>query len=89
MYLHLGGDTVVPVKEIIGIFDLEITTAATDTRDFLRSHAAAGILENNAGEMPKSFILTRSGKSSRIYTSPISVTTLYKRNLIGKVQENV
>ena len=35
MYIHLGEDTVVNDKEIIGIFDLETTTVSKNTRDFL------------------------------------------------------
>ena len=35
MYLHLGQNTVITFDEIIGIFDLDNTTVAKKTRDYL------------------------------------------------------
>ena len=35
MYLHLGQDTVIRTGDIIGIFDLDITTVSKHTRDYL------------------------------------------------------
>ena len=35
MYIHLGQNTVVNDKEIIGVFDLETTTVSKITRDYL------------------------------------------------------
>ena len=35
MYLHLGENTVVTTKSILGIFDLDTTTISKNTRDNL------------------------------------------------------
>ena len=35
MYLHLGQSVVDPFRDVIGIFDLDTTTASRLTRDFL------------------------------------------------------
>ena len=35
MYIHLGGDTVVPLREVVGIFDMDGTTLSKSTRSFL------------------------------------------------------
>ena len=35
MYLHLGEETVVNGKNIIGIFDIENTSISKHTKDFL------------------------------------------------------
>ena len=35
MYLHIGGDTVVNTKNIIGIFDMDNSTVSYKTREFL------------------------------------------------------
>ena len=35
MYLHLGQDTILRTKEILGIFDLDTATLSKHTRDFL------------------------------------------------------
>ena len=36
MFLHLGENVVVPIKDIIGIFDLQSTMYSSDTIQFLR-----------------------------------------------------
>jgi len=44
MYVHLGGDTVVLQKDIIAIFDLEITSISKITREFLNVAEEEGSL---------------------------------------------
>ena len=39
MYLHLGQDTVVKKKDIIGIFDMDTTTVSKISRDYLNFFA--------------------------------------------------
>ena len=40
MFLHLGENVVVPLKDIIGIFDIESTMYSTDTIQFLKQPLA-------------------------------------------------
>ena len=35
VYLYLGQETVVPMREGVGIFDIDNTTGSKTTRDFL------------------------------------------------------
>lgn len=76
MYLHLGEDTVVNSKEIIGIFDMDTSTVNKATRDYLN------IAEKNKKtvyvnyDLPKSFIVTKD----KIYISPLNTSTLLKRS---------
>ena len=35
MYLHLGNETIIRTKDIIGIFDLDSTTVSKRSRDYL------------------------------------------------------
>ena len=35
MYLHLGQDTIVNERDIVGVFDLDNSTVSRHTRDFL------------------------------------------------------
>ena len=79
MYIHLGGDYVVPEEEIIGIFDLENTTVSQKTRDFLNLSEKRHEVINVSYELPKSFVVTSKNKKSKVYISQISPTTLYKR----------
>lgn len=82
MFLHLGENVVVPVKDIIGIFDLQNTIYSSDTIQFLRMAEEDGFVERITNETPKSFIIAEVDKMSKIYLSPISSITLAKRTNI-------
>lgn len=79
MFLHLGENVVVPIKDIIGIFDMETTMYSQDTIQFLRMAEEDGFVERIAEDKPKSFVVAEVNKKSKIYLSPISSTTLCKR----------
>ncbi|MBO5733686.1 MAG: DUF370 domain-containing protein [Clostridia bacterium] len=79
MYVHLGGDTVVLQKDIIAIFDLELTSISKITREFLQVSEEEGFVVNVSDDLPKSYILTESDNESKVYISPISAATLLKR----------
>ncbi|AOR22227.1 extracellular matrix regulator RemB [Clostridium taeniosporum] len=79
MFLHLGENVVVPIKDIIGIFDLENTMYSSDTIQFLRLAEEDGFVERITKEKPKSFVIAEVNKMSKIYLSPISSGTLTKR----------
>ena len=79
MFLHLGENVVVPIKDIIGIFDLQNTMYSSDTIQFLRLAEEDGFVERITDERPKSFIIAEVDSMSKIYLSPISSTTLTKR----------
>jgi hypothetical protein len=79
MFLHLGENVVVPIKDIIGIFDLQNTMYSSDTIQFLRLAEEDGFVERITDEQPKSFIIAEVDNKSKIYFSPISSTTLTKR----------
>lgn len=80
MFLHIGGDVVVPLKSIIAIFDMETTTVSKDTREFLTIAEEEGFIESISADLPKSFIITEIDKKSKIFLSPISSVTLQKRS---------
>lgn len=79
MYVHIGGDIAIPIKSVIAMFDLDITTISKDTREFLKIAEEEGFIKSVNNELPKSFIITEKDKKSRIYLSPISTATLKKR----------
>lgn len=80
MFLHIGGDVVIPVKNIIAIFDIESTTISKDTKEFLTIAEEEGFIKSISEDLPKSFIITETDKKSKIYLSPISSVTLQKRS---------
>lgn len=79
MYLHLGGDCVVRTDEIIGIFDLENTTATTNTRKFLAHAEQTGRVINVTDELPRSFIVSQKNDKTTVHIAQISPATLKKR----------
>ena len=90
MFLHLGGDVVIPLHDVIAVFDIDATTVSKDTRDFLRVAEEEGFIKTISSELPKSFIITEKEKKSRIYLSPISSVTLMKRaNMFGQAGEGL
>ncbi|HHW56255.1 MAG TPA: DUF370 domain-containing protein [Clostridia bacterium] len=85
MYVHLGGSIVVPDREIIGIFDMNIVSTSSATIQFLKIAEEEGFVVKISEEKPKSFILTERDKKSIIYLSPISTFTLIRRT--QKIEE--
>ena len=77
MLLHIGGDVSILKKHVIGIFDIEKTDNAA-TKEFLQTARDSTMLSLvSKNEKNKSFIVT----GEKVYLSPISSTTLYKRFL--------
>ncbi|WP_031368035.1 extracellular matrix regulator RemB, partial [Clostridium botulinum] len=82
MFLHLGENVVVPIKDVIGIFDMETSMYSSDTIQFLRLAEEDGFVERITKEKPKSFVIAEVDKKSKIYLSPISSATLTKRTKV-------
>ena len=80
MYVHLGMETVVNEKDIIGIFDLDSTTVSKHTRKFLNIAEKKKKVINVSFELPKSFVVCSKNKESKIYISQLASTTLQKRS---------
>ena len=85
MYLHLGKGTVVNTDDIVGIFDLEITSQSHLTRKYLASAEKAGQVVNAAEDIPKSFVVCRRGGKKTVYLSQMACSTLLKRAESGEV----
>jgi hypothetical protein len=71
---------VIPLKDIIAIFDIESTNYSSDTRQFLKTADEEGFIRRITDEQPKSFVLAEVNKKSVVYLSPISSITLCKRS---------
>lgn len=81
MFVHLGNETVINSKDIIGIFDMESTTVSKNTRIFLKKNQKRADIKTVSYELPKSFILTgkKNSGNTRIFISPLATSTLLKR----------
>lgn len=84
MYLHLGQDTVLRTRDILGVFDLDTATISHNTREYLAAAEKDGRVVNVTSELPKSFIVT-VGDDPAVYISQISAATLKKRS--GSIDE--
>ena len=78
MHLHLGQDYVVHTRDIIGIFDIDSSSVAKNTRLFLRRAEEEGAVVTVSGELPKSFVVTDFPVQT-VFVSPISARTLQRR----------
>lgn len=75
MFIHLGGDTIVPTKDVIAIIDMKMAKESKSTLEFLQIAEDEGFITNIAGDRPKSFVIT----TKQVYLTPISSTTLQRR----------
>ena len=76
MFLHLGEDITIPIKDIIGIFDNPSCLDSLSTKELIEvAKVENKIIQIGPEEKNKSFILTTQG----IYFSQISALTLLKR----------
>ncbi len=84
MYLHIGQETVVPFREIVGIFDMENTTISKATRDFLADAEKGHRVVTVCDDLPRSFVVCHDGAGNEtVYISQISCATLRKRGIKG------
>ena len=94
-YLHLGKGAVARTDEIVGVFDLDITSQSHLTRKFLSAcekagqveNAAecekAGQVENAAEDIPRSFVVIEGGGKRKLVLSQMNTATLLKRSVDG------
>ncbi len=75
IYLHIGNNYSVDIRDIIGIFDMDNTTVTNTTKKLLDKAEREKRLFLATYELPKTFIIT----SKKIYISQLSANTLKKR----------
>lgn len=75
MYLHIGEDTLVRDKDIIGIFDMDNSTVNKATRDYLKKAENDKRVIYVNYDLPKCFVVT----DKNVFVSPINTGTLNKR----------
>ena len=79
MYLHVGNSKNIRERDIIGIFDTDMSTVSSTTRKFLAEAQKKGNVISAKDEIPKSFILYREGGEIKVCFSQISSTALAGR----------
>ena len=82
MYLHIGGEYAVPINDIVAVLDMDNTTVAKASRNFLSAAQKRGEIINTTDEIPNSYIITYSDNKTKVYLSSLSPSTLLKRSEI-------
>lgn len=73
--MHIGGDTVVSIKDVITIIDHQSVKTSKITKKFLEDERKKKRLVDTNQEETKSYVITQDV----IYCSPISSLTLKRR----------
>ena len=79
MYLNAGGDAMLYFDHIVGIFDMDTASMQQKTREYLERAQREGRLITLTDDVPKSFIVTRTGGKDTVYLSLLSSKVLLKR----------
>ena len=75
MYIHIGKETVVLDREIMGIFDLDTSTVGKVTKEYLNHAQRENLLQESFDNIPLAFVVC----NERVVLSGISPATLKKR----------
>ena len=57
MFLHVGNNKNIRLRDIVGIFDMDNATLSSVTRKYLSKKQKENLVESAILEIPKSFIL--------------------------------
>ena len=79
MFLHVGNNKNIRIRDVIGIFDMDNATLSSVTRKFLSKNQKKLMVETAALEIPKSFILFEENGLYKICFSPLSSASLRGR----------
>ena len=83
IYLHIGNNYSVDVRDIVGIFDMDNTTVSGVTNRLLDRAEKNHEVFYATYELPKSFIITEKNGRNRVYVSQLAASTLKKRLVEG------
>lgn len=80
MFLHVGNNKNIRIRDIIGIFDMDnATLGSAITKKYLSSAQKRGEIESAGNDIPKSFILYSLGDDYRVCFSTLSASALLGR----------
>ena len=80
MYLHVGNNQNIRIREIIGIFDADTATVSAVTKKYISAANAKKIIQFASEELPKSFVVCAAPEGQRVYLSQLNSSTLLRRS---------
>ncbi|HVH30048.1 MAG TPA: extracellular matrix/biofilm biosynthesis regulator RemA family protein [bacterium] len=76
MYVHLGGELIVPVMDVVAVIDTRVVEVSDINREFVdRAHQAKRLRGGELAADAKALVITKSG----IIASGVSPPTLARR----------
>lgn len=84
MFIHLGGDTVISLKDIIVILNFDLESDSEITQEFLTTCQSKLQIVPISDEAPKTVVVTED----KVYYSPISSITLKRRATLPPVLDH-
>ncbi len=81
MYLHVGNNLNIRIRDIVGIFDADTATVSSVTKKYMKEADKKANVLFACEEIPKSFVLYRDSqkKQYRICFSQLSTSSLCGR----------
>ncbi|MBE6552894.1 MAG: DUF370 domain-containing protein [Ruminococcaceae bacterium] len=81
MYLHVGNNQNIRIRDIVAIFDADTATVSAVTKKYINAANRQGSVRFASEEIPKSFVLYRDPKTKayRICFSQLSTSALCGR----------
>ena len=79
MYLHIGKETVLDSKSIIGFFNLDYIGNTKEYRGLYERLVEEKKISSISDKQNKTLILTQKGKNEKAYLTNIGVYTVAKR----------
>ena len=83
MYLHVGNNQNIRIKDIIGIFDADTATVSSITKKYLSEADAKKCVGFASEEIPKSFVLYKDKKKDCFF---ICFSQLSTAALCGRME---
>ena len=84
MYLHVGNNQNIRIRDIVGIFDADTATVSAITKRYIKHASGAGCVSFASEEIPKSFVLYRNRKTKGFC---ICFSQLSTASLAGRVEQ--
>ena len=85
MYLHVGNNQNIRIKNVIGIFDADSSTVSAITKKYLSVAEQSKSVHFASVELPKSFVLYKNAKGQyRVCFSQLSTAAL-----VGRIETGI
>lgn len=79
MYLHLGQDYIVPMRQVVCVFDMDTATASRRTRRLIERMQEEGRIIELYDDLPRAAVLCVSELGEYLYLTQLSSKVLQRR----------